>query len=63
MDSDKVLVMDAGRMVEYEHPHLLLQNSEGYFAKMVAETGPVMETQLKQTAKEAYYNNINVIDE
>ncbi|KAK9869554.1 hypothetical protein WA026_003307 [Henosepilachna vigintioctopunctata] len=35
MDSDKVLVMNSGRHVEFGHPHILLQNPEGYFSKML----------------------------
>nr|CAD7434431.1 unnamed protein product [Timema monikensis] len=54
MDSDRVLVMDAGTMVEFGHPYLLLQNSEGYFYKMVEETGNLMAEQLHQIAKQAY---------
>ncbi|XP_049951743.1 ATP-binding cassette sub-family C member 4-like isoform X1 [Schistocerca serialis cubense] len=56
MDSDKVLVMDSGTMVEYAHPHELLQNPEGYFYKMVQQTGKSMESQLRQVAQEAYDN-------
>lgn len=40
MDSDKVLVMDKGKMVEFDHPYNLLQNKEGIFYKMVEQTGP-----------------------
>ncbi|XP_049951742.1 ATP-binding cassette sub-family C member 4-like [Schistocerca serialis cubense] len=54
MDSDKVLVMDSGRMVEYAHPHVLLQIPDGHFTKMVEQTGKSMEAQLRQVAKEAY---------
>lgn len=39
MDSDKVLVMDAGQMVEFDHPHNLLQNKNGFLYKMVDQTG------------------------
>ena len=51
MDSDKVLVMDAGQAVEFGHPHELLQNKEGYFNKMLKEVGPTLEQQLRQVAK------------
>ncbi|XP_050294891.1 ATP-binding cassette subfamily C member 4-like [Anthonomus grandis grandis] len=53
-DYDKVLVMDAGKAVEFAPPHELLENPNGYFAKMVAQTGPVMEGKLKEIAREAY---------
>ncbi|XP_049547987.1 ATP-binding cassette sub-family C member 4-like [Anopheles darlingi] len=37
MDSDRVLVMDAGRMVEFDHPQRLLQRPDGYFRKLAKE--------------------------
>ncbi|XP_049853049.1 ATP-binding cassette sub-family C member 4-like [Schistocerca gregaria] len=54
MDSDKVLVMEAGTMVEYDHPHILLQNPSGFLSKLVEETGTAMAEQLKNVAKESY---------
>ena len=35
MDYDKVLVMDQGRVVEFDNPEVLLQNSNGYFSRLV----------------------------
>ncbi|KAL3283196.1 hypothetical protein HHI36_006346 [Cryptolaemus montrouzieri] len=54
MDSDRVIVMDAGEMKEFAAPHELLQNPEGFFTKMVMETGPTMEAKLKTIAEEHY---------
>ncbi|XP_060530992.1 ATP-binding cassette sub-family C member 4-like isoform X2 [Cylas formicarius] len=54
MDSDKVLVMDGGTMVEFEHPHTLLQNPNGVFSGMVNETGRNLATQLKKVAQDSY---------
>ncbi|XP_011301174.1 probable multidrug resistance-associated protein lethal(2)03659 [Fopius arisanus] len=54
MDSDKVLVMDAGRLAEYDHPYLLLQNERGQFTSLVRETGRAMHEQLFKVAKKAY---------
>ncbi|XP_063890892.1 ATP-binding cassette sub-family C member 4 [Helicoverpa armigera] len=54
MDSDKVLVMDAGRMVEFDHPHILLQNADGILRGMVDQTGRAMAETLCRVAKQAY---------
>ena len=35
MDYDKVLVMDQGRVVEFDKPEALLQNENGYFSRLV----------------------------
>ncbi|XP_022172980.1 multidrug resistance-associated protein 4-like [Myzus persicae] len=39
MDSDKVLVMDFGKIIEFDHPYRLLKNINGFFYKMVEQTG------------------------
>ncbi|XP_051158018.1 ATP-binding cassette subfamily C member 4-like [Leptopilina boulardi] len=54
MDSDKVLVMDRGRMAEFDHPHILLQNQYGQFTSLVRETGRGMFDQLSKVAERAY---------
>lgn len=51
MDSDKVLIMDQGQMLEFDHPYILLQNEQSQFNSMVQETGKAMAEQLKQCAK------------
>ncbi|VEN35015.1 unnamed protein product [Callosobruchus maculatus] len=60
MDSDKVLVMDAGTMVEFDHPHLLLQNPQGVFYRMVAESGRAMSEQLRRVARDAFQRQLSV---
>ncbi|XP_045542487.1 ATP-binding cassette subfamily C member 4 isoform X2 [Papilio machaon] len=54
MDSDKVLVMDAGQLVEFDHPHMLLQKSEGVLRGMVDQTGRTMAETLARVAQQAY---------
>ncbi|KRT80298.1 ABC transporter ATP-binding protein, partial [Oryctes borbonicus] len=44
MDSSRIIVMDAGRIVECDHPHILLQNPDGYFTKLVMQTGETFES-------------------
>lgn len=52
MDSDKVLVMDSGTMVEYDNPYKLLENKNGYLYKMVEQTGQVTADLLYGIAKQ-----------
>ncbi|KAL1496964.1 hypothetical protein ABEB36_008007 [Hypothenemus hampei] len=54
IDSDKVLVMGNGEVLEFDHPHVLLQNPESAFMKLVKETGNSMTEQLKAAANEAW---------
>ncbi|KAB0797841.1 hypothetical protein PPYR_08834 [Photinus pyralis] len=54
MDSDKILVMDAGTAVQFDHPYTLLQNEKGIFYGMVLQTGPAMTETLTKVAKESY---------
>ncbi|XP_046426437.1 probable multidrug resistance-associated protein lethal(2)03659 isoform X1 [Neodiprion fabricii] len=54
MDSNKVLVMDAGFVVEYDHPHVLLQKENGYLRSMVDQTGKSMADTLTVVAQKNY---------
>jgi ATP-binding cassette subfamily C (CFTR/MRP) protein 4 len=56
MDCDKVLVMDNGVAVEYDHPHILLQHNDGDFALMVQQTGNNMAQHLKMIAEKVYFS-------
>ncbi|CAH1183155.1 unnamed protein product [Phaedon cochleariae] len=57
MDSDKVLVMDAGRAVEFGHPFSLLQNKQGTFYGLVKQTGSAMAQSLQAIAEESFSKN------
>ncbi|XP_015377601.1 PREDICTED: probable multidrug resistance-associated protein lethal(2)03659, partial [Diuraphis noxia] len=54
IDSDKVLVMDAGIMIEFDHPHNLLKDKNGFLYKMVEQTGPTNAKFLHTAALESY---------
>ncbi|KAL0104939.1 hypothetical protein PUN28_016527 [Cardiocondyla obscurior] len=56
MDSDRILVMDAGNAVEFDHPHVLLQKETGYLKSMVQETGQAMAEALAGVARNCYQN-------
>lgn len=57
IDSDRILVMDAGRAIEFDEAHNLLQNDAGIFNGMVKALGSKEYKRLSQTALEKY--NVN----
>ncbi|XP_046746883.1 ATP-binding cassette subfamily C member 4-like isoform X1 [Diprion similis] len=60
MDSDKVLVMDGGRIAEFDHPYLLLKNRYGNFSQMLRQTGKSTAEKLSEIAESAYrFSNFN----
>lgn len=54
MDSDRVLVMDAGKAVEFAMPHELLQIKNGIFYEMVHTLGTQEFERLKTIAAEKF---------
>lgn len=54
MDSDRILVMDAGEAREFDVPHILLQQEGGVLRDMVEATGPSESESLKRIAAETY---------
>lgn len=54
MDSDRVLVMDAGQAVELGHPFELLQKPGGFLRTLVDHTGLATAAALFQAAEENY---------
>jgi len=51
IDYDVVVVMDRGRVVEFDSPKALLENENGVFTGMVNATGPESAAALKRMAK------------
>ncbi|KAM3857219.1 ATP-binding cassette sub-family C member 4-like [Diretmus argenteus] len=54
IDSDRILVLDAGQIHAYDEPYTLLQDPEGIFYKMVQQTGKQEAADLLEAAKQAY---------
>ncbi|XP_066928579.1 ATP-binding cassette sub-family C member 4-like [Clytia hemisphaerica] len=53
IDSDRVMVMDEGEIVEFDLPYNLLQTSDGHLRKLVDQTGEVEAKRLESLAREA----------
>lgn len=51
MDSDRILVMDAGNLVEIEHPYVLLKEPSSHLYGLVEQTGKAMTNKLRLIAK------------
>lgn len=54
IDMDRILVLDAGQVIEFDIPHLLLQNPKGHFHSMVQQTGKEFESMLHKMAESAF---------
>ena len=54
IDSDRVLVMDAGRVAEFDSPHLLLRDNGSQFSELARKTGQEEFERLKRMAEVAY---------
>lgn len=59
MDSDRILVMEAGSIREFDYPHRLLSVEDGALREMVDATGPDESRALKKIAEEKF-NEMNV---
>lgn len=53
IDSDAIMVLDGGKLIEYDTPAALLRKPKGYFAAMCAEYGEVMMADLQNQAEMA----------
>jgi ABC-type multidrug transport system fused ATPase/permease subunit len=60
MDYDRVCVMDAGRVKEFDTPANLLRDAHSQFAAMVKETGPDSAASLWQVALAAETQRLTV---
>lgn len=58
MDSDRVMVLDAGQVCEFDEPHLLLSQG-GALATMTANTGQQAD-RLRRAAERAYNRRHNI---
>ncbi|XP_043548623.1 multidrug resistance-associated protein 4 [Chiloscyllium plagiosum] len=54
IDSDRILVLEAGRVAEYAEPCVLLENKDGLFYKMVQHLGKAEAIAVTKTAQEIH---------
>ncbi|XP_064639147.1 ATP-binding cassette sub-family C member 4-like isoform X1 [Lineus longissimus] len=54
MDSDRLLVLDEGRVVEFDQPHSLITSKQGFFYDMVQSTGDTEAYHLEEIARVAH---------
>ncbi|KMQ86379.1 multidrug resistance-associated protein 4-like protein [Lasius niger] len=60
IDSDRIIVMENGFIVEFGYPYELLHDKpDGYFKQMVEKTGNQMAQNLLEQARKAYQKNKN----
>ncbi|KAM9804854.1 LOW QUALITY PROTEIN: ATP-binding cassette sub-family C member 4-like [Neosynchiropus ocellatus] len=62
MDCDRILVLDAGSIEEYDEPYALLQNQDGLFHQMVQQTGRAEAAALTHAAKQVYMKKRQAAD-
>ncbi|XP_015233347.1 PREDICTED: multidrug resistance-associated protein 4-like isoform X1 [Cyprinodon variegatus] len=55
IDSDRILVLDSGRIQELDRPFTLLQNKEGALYKLVQQTGEAEAEALLESARQSAY--------
>lgn len=61
MDSDRVIVLDAGRILEFDEPYELMKSESSNFTAMVQHTGPSMARQLWKLACQAHSQRFNYV--
>ncbi|XP_055282776.1 ATP-binding cassette sub-family C member 4-like [Moschus berezovskii] len=55
VDSDRIMVLDSGKLEEYDKPHVLLHNKNSLFYKMAQQLGEAEAVALTEKAKQAHF--------
>jgi len=51
MDANRILVLDAGKIKEFDSPSNLLRNKNSYLSRLVQKTGPDNARRLEELGK------------
>ncbi|XP_038063976.1 multidrug resistance-associated protein 4-like [Patiria miniata] len=54
MDSDRIMVLDAGELIEFDQPHTLLQRADSMLSKLVEQTGKAESSDLMEVARKHF---------
>lgn len=55
IDSDRILVMERGEVVEFDEPHILLQDQFSSFSRLTNETNPETASKLQKEAEKCFH--------
>ena len=55
IDYDKILVLDKGKVMEFDEPHMLLSNPSSHLSSMVDETGAKNAALLRSMAAKKFH--------
>lgn len=61
MDANRVMLLQDGRIIEFDSPAALLRQKDGAFKKLVEETGSANAQLLTTLAEEAHERNGNAV--
>ena len=57
IDSDKIIVLDKGRVIEFDVPLLMLENENSYLSNVLTFVDPSTQLRLRRLAQTSYDNN------
>ena len=60
IDSDKILVLDKGKVTEFEIPHLMMENENSYLSKLLSHTDPFTQINLRRLAEMNYHSKFYI---
>jgi ABC-type multidrug transport system fused ATPase/permease subunit len=58
IECDRVMVMDAGKILEFDEPYKLLKNVDGPFRALIEQTGPGASQKLFEIAEAAHNQRV-----